>query len=97
MRCPICQEDLQKVGEFWICPHHGQVEPGSVEEIAAGPPRRVFVSYGRADALEFIRRLAGDLQERATTSGSTGRGSRRAGSGRCASRAPSGDRTGSRR
>ena len=73
MNCPQCRQLLSQVGQFWICPQHGQVPSGSSRgnEAQEGPsptpaqPAQVFISYGRADAMDFAKRLAADLQARA--------------------------------
>lgn len=59
MLCPRCQRPLTRVGRFWICPEHGPTKPPG-----SGATQRVFISYGRSDALEFVERLANDLRER---------------------------------
>ena len=61
MNCPLCQQPLASVGTFWICREHGQVDPNS----QPAPPndRRIFLSYGRADALDFTLQLARDLRQ----------------------------------
>jgi len=62
MRCPTCSLELAAVGKFWICPEHGQVEP--VAEIpAAAPAQQIFISYGRADTLDFARQLAEAIKQ----------------------------------
>jgi hypothetical protein len=47
-RCPTCSEPLTHVGNFWICPQHGQVSL----ETPCGP-MRIFLSYGH-DANEEL-------------------------------------------
>ena len=66
MLCPKCQQKLERVGKFWVCPSHGQIDerPMSSEGSPTGKAKRVFISYGRADALEFVRRLSADLKGR---------------------------------
>jgi len=65
MLCPECHIELQRVGKFWICPEHGQVEvkepfvPTSTLLIR----QTVFISYGRSDASAFAKRLAKDLKQ----------------------------------
>jgi WD40 repeat protein len=64
MHCPQCHQPLTQVGTFWVCPAHGMVRsPVKVPVCAEANGKPVFVSYGRADGLEFSRRLAGDLTE----------------------------------
>lgn len=65
MQCPLCQQELTSVGKFWICAEHGQIRPETTSaSVVAVQPQRVFISYGRADALAFAQRLAADLQRR---------------------------------
>jgi tetratricopeptide (TPR) repeat protein len=65
MRCTTCHTELSKTGRFWVCPEHGIIQPGDLEEPAAATrPQTVFISYGRQDASAFAKRLAADLQER---------------------------------
>jgi hypothetical protein len=65
MQCPLCQQELTSVGKFWICSEHGQIGPETNSaSVMAVQPQRVFISYGRADALKFAQRLAADLQRR---------------------------------
>jgi WD40 repeat protein len=61
MKCPHCRQALTVVGKFAICPEHGPVEPGGAVPVPAG--KKVFLSYGRADALDFTLKLARDLQQ----------------------------------
>src|SRR5436309_124758 len=58
-RCPKCNHALTKVGEFWICPQHGQV---SLEEPFAR--LRIFLSYGHDPNEELVRRIKADLEKR---------------------------------
>ena len=61
MICPRCSQELTKIGNFWICPEHGQTDPGLATSERRVHPR-VFVSYGRADASGFAMKLAEDLR-----------------------------------
>ena len=64
MYCPQCNKLLKKVGKFWICPDHGQVrcEEGEPQMSVSKRPQNVFISYGRADALVFVKQLTEDLK-----------------------------------
>lgn len=57
MRCPDCNQPLTQVGEFRICPQHGQV---SAEKPFA--PLRIFLSYGHDDKEEPVCRVKADLE-----------------------------------
>ena len=58
--CPNCQQILTRVGNFWICPEHGQVslEPQSIS------PLRIFFSYGHDHNEELVRMIKADLEKR---------------------------------
>lgn len=60
--CPQCKQQLTQVGDFWICPKHGQVSthPSSV----GSHPLRIFISYGHDANEELVRRIKADLEER---------------------------------
>jgi hypothetical protein len=57
--CPTCHQLLTKVGNFWICPEHGQVstEPKPVA------PLRIFLSYGHDHNEELVRLIKTDLEK----------------------------------
>ncbi len=57
--CPQCQHPLTQVGEFWVCPKHGQVSPEK-----ASAPLRIFLSYGHDANEELVRRIKADLEKR---------------------------------
>ena len=57
--CPQCRIQMTQVGEFWICPMHGQmVEPQSSGSL------RIFLSYGHDRNEELVRRIKADLENR---------------------------------
>ncbi len=58
-RCPTCSEALTQVGNFWICPHHGQV---SLKKPSGA--MRIFLSYGHDANEELVRRIKTDLEMR---------------------------------
>ncbi|MGO4882324.1 MAG: toll/interleukin-1 receptor domain-containing protein [Bryobacteraceae bacterium] len=58
-RCPQCNQPLTGVGQFLICPQHGQV---SFEKPFA--PMRIFLSYGHDANEELVRRIKTDLDKR---------------------------------
>lgn len=64
MQCPICRKPTTQVGNFWICLEHGQVStPASMPaSTPSGAEQKIFISYGRADAFDFIERLVQDLK-----------------------------------
>ncbi len=66
MKCPTCQNELTKIGKFWVCAEHGQVVQGT--DVSTGnrvsTSQNVFISYGRTDGMEFVERLASDLTHR---------------------------------
>ena len=57
--CPKCEQPLIQVGQFWICPQHGQV---SLEKSVT--PMRIFLSYGHDRNEELVRRIKEDLEKR---------------------------------
>lgn len=59
-RCPSCVEPLTQVGDFWICPKHGQVSLGGQ---AAHDGAWVFVSHSRRD-LERVRGIRNYLESK---------------------------------
>src|SRR4051812_37553771 len=66
--CPQCGSPLIRYREHrsdWFCDacdHRWVV--AAAPTAAETPAARVFVSYARADGLDFARRLAGDLESR---------------------------------
>ena len=59
MNYPQCDENLVQVGQFWICPTHGQLrESKSVGSL------RIFLSYGHDANEELVRRICADLKRR---------------------------------
>lgn len=58
--CPNCRQALTKVGNFWICPEHGQVsiQPKPIS------PLRIFLSYGHDASEELVRMIKIDLEKR---------------------------------
>lgn len=68
MNCPRCSKPLTQVGQFWVCPEHGQIAlppTGSVAPASSSAKSaQVFISYGRADAMGFAKTLAADLERR---------------------------------
>jgi len=59
IRCPKCSQPLTQVGQFRICPQHGQV---SMEKPFV--PMRIFLSYGHDSNEELVRRIKADLEKR---------------------------------
>lgn len=59
MNCPHCQADATKVGDFWICPTHGQLP-----EPKPFAPLRIFLSYGHDANEELVRRIKADMENR---------------------------------
>jgi hypothetical protein len=57
--CPQCHQPLIQVGDFWICPKHGQL---SIDKPHA--PLRIFLSYGHDANEELVRRIKNDLEKR---------------------------------
>ena len=58
-RCPECAQPLTKVGQFWVCPDHGEV---ALEKLFA--PKRLFISYGHDEHVSLALRLRDDLKAR---------------------------------
>src|ERR1022692_3622330 len=58
-QCPQCDQPLTAVGQFLICPQHGQV---SLEKPVV--PMRIFLSYGHDSNEELVRRIKADLEKR---------------------------------
>lgn len=57
--CQKCNTNLVQVGEFWICPIHGQQnEPAKKERL------RVFLSYGHDRNEEVVLKIKIDLEKR---------------------------------
>lgn len=59
MKCPQCHAEATKVGAFWICPTHGQLQ-----EAKPVAPLRIFLSYGHDANEELVRRIYADLKQR---------------------------------
>jgi hypothetical protein len=59
VRCPKCDQPLTEVGEFLICPEHGQA---STEKLFV--PVRIFLSYGHDSNEELVRLIKADLEKR---------------------------------
>jgi hypothetical protein len=57
--CPICGQPLTMVGQFWICPQHGQVS-----QEKPFTPLRIFLSYGHDRNEQLVRRIKADLEKR---------------------------------
>lgn len=57
--CSKCDHPLTQVGQFWVCPQHGQVSPEK-----PFVPLRVFLSYGHDVNEELVRRIKADLEKR---------------------------------
>ena len=57
--CPQCRQGLTQVGQFWICPRHGQVSP---EKLSG--PLRIFLSYGHDNNEDLVRCIKADLRKR---------------------------------
>lgn len=58
-RCPTCSAPLTQVGNFWVCPQHGQVSI-----LRPSGPMRIFLSYGHDANEELVRRIKADLEKR---------------------------------
>src|ERR1700687_1700704 len=61
MKCPHCNQTLTVVGKYSICAEHGTID--LTPQAAPSTNKNVFLSYGRADALDFTMKLARDLQQ----------------------------------
>lgn len=59
MKCPQCHTEATNVGNFWICPTHGQLP-----EAAPTRSLRIFLSYGHDEHVSLALRLRDDLRER---------------------------------
>jgi len=59
IRCPTCNKNLEKVGQFWHCPEHGQIF--SEKSLV---PLRIFISYGHDNNVELISHIITDLTNR---------------------------------
>lgn len=59
MRCPRCQVDATKVGDFQVCPTHGQLPDAKPVK-----PMRIFLSHGHDANEELVRRTKTDLEQR---------------------------------
>lgn len=59
IHCPKCDHALTHVGQFWICPRHGQVSLESPDT-----PLRIFLSYGHDSNEELVRLIKADLEKR---------------------------------
>lgn len=59
MNCPQCDQHLIQVGQFWICPTHGQLR-----ESKTAASLRVFLSYGHDANEDPVRRIKADLEKR---------------------------------
>jgi hypothetical protein len=57
--CPTCQQALVNVGDFWICPRHGQVTTD-----APHAKLKIFLSYGHDGNEELVRRIRAGLEAR---------------------------------
>lgn len=57
--CPTCRQILTRVGQFWICPEHGEVP---LEKPVT--PLRIFLSYGHDANEELVRIIKADLEKR---------------------------------
>lgn len=57
--CPQCGQELTKVGNFWICPEHGQVT--TEQQFKA---LRIFISYGHDSNEVLVNRIREDLEKR---------------------------------
>jgi hypothetical protein len=58
--CSICHQPLTKVGNFLICPQHGQIN----DEVRPFSPLRIFLSYGHDANEELVRLIKSDLEKR---------------------------------
>ena len=59
VRCPKCEQPPTQVGQFWICPQHGQVPPER-----PFIPLKIFLSYGHDANEELVRQIKADLEKR---------------------------------
>ena len=71
MHCPKCQKELTKVGNFWVCPEHGQVDEPLSELRPQNEPKSraesalcIFLSYGHDRHAEDALRIKADLEAR---------------------------------
>jgi len=58
-KCPQCNQALTQVGQFFVCPEHGQM---SVDKPFV--PLRIFLSYGHDSNEELVRLIKRDLGKR---------------------------------
>lgn len=59
VHCPKCHQPPTRVGQFWVCPEHGQI---SQEKPFTA--LRLFLSYGHDANEELVRRIKSDLEKR---------------------------------
>lgn len=59
IRCPKCDQPLTQVGQFWVCPQHGQV---SLDNPVAA--LRIFRSYGHDSNEWLVTQIKADLEKR---------------------------------
>lgn len=57
--CPKCDQLLTQVGQFWVCPQHGQIT-----QEKPVTPLHIFLSYGHDSNEELVRRIKADLEKR---------------------------------
>ncbi len=57
--CQQCKVELIKVGKFWICPEHGQIDQD--KPVA---PLCIFLSYGHDENETLVRMIKAHLEER---------------------------------
>ncbi len=58
-QCPKFNQVLLQVGEFWICPKHGQIALYKSVQ-----PLRIFLSYGHDSNEDLVRQIKTDLEKR---------------------------------
>lgn len=59
-KCPECDHHLTKVGSFWICPEHGQIDFKNKQTSSL----RIFLSYGHDSNEELVRLIMIELEKR---------------------------------
>ena len=59
IKCPKCDQQPTQIGQFWICPKHGQI---SLEKPFS--QLRIFLTYGHDNNEELVQQIKTDLEKR---------------------------------